>query len=294
MTFPDQSHINRVRDALHQRAGNGASVMIGSGFSKNAEKISLDAIEMPGWQDLVDYFHSTLYPQDSSRRSGNNQRPATDNVRIAQEYEAAFGRGALHDALRRLVPDAEYSPGGKHRRLMQLPWRDIYTTNWDTLLERAQGQVPERNYSAVISVGEIPMASRPRIVKLHGSFPAQFPLIVTEEDYRTYPTKFAPFVNTVQQSMMEIGISPNWLLWRRPKFPELVGVGQGQPGGISSQNLPGGMVRALTTPAAYVGKQQCSSDRPSATSKIRSMARHTMPSIRDRVAAANARAWPSL
>ena len=43
MTFPDQSHINRVRDALHQRAGNGASVMIGSGFSKNAEKISLDA-----------------------------------------------------------------------------------------------------------------------------------------------------------------------------------------------------------------------------------------------------------
>ena len=221
MTFPDQSHINRVRDALHQRAGNGASVRIGSGFSKNAEKISLDAIEMPGWQDLVDYFHSTLYPQDSSRRSGNNQRPATDNVRIAQEYEAAFGRGALHDALRRLVPDAAYSPGDKHRRLMQLPWRDIYTTNWDTLLERAQGQVPERNYSAVISVGEIPMASRPRIVKLHGSFPAQFPLIVTEEDYRTYPTKFAPFVNTVQQSMMEsvfllIGFSgddPNFLNW---------------------------------------------------------------------------------
>ena len=65
------------------------------------------------------------------------------------------------------------------------------------------------------------MASRPRIVKLHGSLPAQFPLIVTEEDYRTYPTKFAPFVNTVQQAMMEtvfllIGFSgddPNFLNW---------------------------------------------------------------------------------
>ncbi len=65
------------------------------------------------------------------------------------------------------------------------------------------------------------MGKRPRIVKLHGSFPAQFPLIVTEEDYRTYPTKFAPFVNTVQQSMMEtvfllIGFSgddPNFLKW---------------------------------------------------------------------------------
>ena len=221
MTFPDQSHINRVRDALHQRAGNGASVMIGSGFSKNAVKISLDAKEMPGWQDLVDHFHGTLYPQDRTRRQGNNHRPAADNVRIAQEYEAAFGRGALHDALRHLVPDAEFSPGIKHRRLLQLPWRDIYTTNWDTLLERAQDQVSERNYSAVTSVGEIPMASRPRIVKLHGSLPAQFPLIVTEEDYRTYPTKFAPFVNTVQQSMMEtvfllIGFSgddPNFLNW---------------------------------------------------------------------------------
>ena len=37
MTFPDQSHINTVRDALHQRYGNGASVMVGSGFSMNAE-----------------------------------------------------------------------------------------------------------------------------------------------------------------------------------------------------------------------------------------------------------------
>ncbi len=68
---------------------------------------------------------------------------------------------------------------------------------------------------------EIPLANRPRIVKLHGSFPSHFPLIFTEEDYRTYPTEFAPFVNTVQQAMMEtvfclIGFSgddPNFLQW---------------------------------------------------------------------------------
>ena len=65
------------------------------------------------------------------------------------------------------------------------------------------------------------MSRRPRLVKLHGSLPAQFPLIATEEDYRTYPIGFAPFVNTVQQSMMEtvfclIGFSgddPNFLSW---------------------------------------------------------------------------------
>ena len=221
MTFPDQSHISMVRDALHRRSGNGASVMVGSGFSRNADRIIRSAKEMPRWHDLVNHFYDALYPPGSATRDGTNHRPATDNVRIAQEYQAAFGRSALHDALRRLVPDTEHIPGPEHRRLLKLPWRDIYTTNWDTLLERAQSQVSEQHYSTATSVEEIPMARRPRIVKLHGSLPAQFPLIVTEEDYRTYPTKFAPFVNTVQQSMMEtvfllIGFSgddPNFLNW---------------------------------------------------------------------------------
>lgn len=68
---------------------------------------------------------------------------------------------------------------------------------------------------------EIPFATRPRIVKLHGSFPSIRPFIITEEDYRTYPRYFAPFVNLVQQSMMEtlfclVGFSgddPNFLYW---------------------------------------------------------------------------------
>lgn len=58
-------------------------------------------------------------------------------------------------------------------------------------------------------------------MKLHGSFPSHRPFIITEEDYRTYPVKFAPFVNMVQQSIMEtifclIGFSgedPNFLNW---------------------------------------------------------------------------------
>ena len=221
MTFPDQSHINRVRDALWQRSGNGASVMVGSGFSRNAERITRNAREMPTWQSLGERFYKALYPHEAAPAAEENPRPATDNLRIAQEYEAAFGRSSLHDECRRLVPDTDHIPSREHQRLLKLPWRDIYTTNWDTLLERAQRGVTEQRYNTVASVEEIPMAGRPRIVKLHGSLPAQFPLIVTEEDYRTYPTKFAPFVNTVQQSMMEtvfllIGFSgddPNFLNW---------------------------------------------------------------------------------
>ena len=215
MTFPDQNHINRVRDALHRRSGNGASVMIGSGFSRNAVPMCPGGSPLPTWLELASQLHSELYPHQEAPRTPEGA------PRIAQEYEAAFGRGALHDRLQRLVRDRNYGPGSAHTRLLKLPWDDIYTTNWDTLLERASETVVEQSYGVVSKIGQIPMATRPRIVKLHGSFPAQFPLIVTEEDYRTYPTKFAPFVNTVQQAMMEtvfclIGFSgddPNFLSW---------------------------------------------------------------------------------
>jgi hypothetical protein len=58
-------------------------------------------------------------------------------------------------------------------------------------------------------------------VKLHGSFPSERPFIITEEDYRRYPHDYAPFVNTVQQALLEntfclIGFSgddPNFLQW---------------------------------------------------------------------------------
>lgn len=45
-------------------------------------------------------------------------------------------------------------------------------------------------------------------MKLHGSFPAHSPFIFTEEDYRTYPRKFAPFVNGTYSTSM----ATEWLL----------------------------------------------------------------------------------
>ncbi len=216
MPVPDQSHINQVRDALWQRSGGGASVMVGSGFSRSALNIRPDAKALPTWDELAREMLHKLYPQEPGETSAPD-----DPLRLAQEYEAAFGRGELHRFLQQLVRDDDFKPGNTHTRLLRLPWRDVFTTNWDTLLERTRTSVAERAYSVVRTMDEIPLASRPRIVKLHGSFPASFPLIFTEEDYRTYPTKFAPFVNTVQQAMMEsvfclIGFSgndPNFLQW---------------------------------------------------------------------------------
>ena len=216
--FPDQLHINHVRDALWRRPGQ-ASVMIGSGFSRNARKNRPDAPDIPLWWDLADALARSL---STSRDQGAREIQALD---LAQEYERAFGRARLHQFLIESVRDDDFSPGKLHRRLLKLPWRDVFTTNWDTLLERCL-PVPEQAYSVVTSADHLPVGAPPRIAKLHGSLPGTFPLIVTSQDYETYPEQFAPFVNTVQQAMMETvflllgfsGDDPNfrrWLGWVR-------------------------------------------------------------------------------
>ena len=114
-------------------------------------------------------------------------------------------------------------PGDLHHRLLALPWADVFTTNWDTLLERTRDLTVSPTYEVVRAVDELPLASRPRIVKLHGSLPAHFPLVATAQDYEDYPHKFAPFVNTARQALMETvflllgfsGDDPNFLCWTK-------------------------------------------------------------------------------
>ena len=222
--FQDQSHIDRVRDALWMNYGNGASVMVGSGFSRNALKVRPGADDPPMLPNVAIELYRRLYPKtgEAGCKANVPETILADRIpSLAQEYEAAFGRADLHQLLQKLIRNDDLKPGEAHSRLLQLPWRDVFTTNWDTLLERTRPYIVARAYNVVRDMDEIPLANKPRIVKLHGSLPAQFPLIFTEEDYRTYPTKFAPFVNTVQQAMMEtvfclIGFSgndPNFLNW---------------------------------------------------------------------------------
>ena len=222
--IPDQSHINRLRDTLWKRPGSGVSVMVGSGFSRSAEKIRFDADDIPMWWDIANEMHRSLDPEGVNEYRQGAKAPtltADSALRFGEEYRTVFGRSKLHELLEQLVRDEEFSPGETHLRLLSLPWRDVFTTNWDTLLERASSNIAAPAYSVVQNMEQLPLMSQPRIVKLHGSLPAQFPLIFTEEDYRTYPIQFAPYVNTVQQAMMEslfllIGFSgddPNFLKW---------------------------------------------------------------------------------
>ena len=192
-----------------------ATIMIGAGFSRNATKNSTTKKEFPTWDDLGDIFLKKLYGHSPKDEKYLNV------LKLANEIEATFGRNTLEDLLKTEIPDKEYQPSLLHERVLQLPWNDVFTTNFDTLLERAAEKIVQQRYEPVINKEDLILSTKPRIIKLHGSFPSERPLIITEEDYRQYPIRFAPFVNTVQQSLIEntlclVGFSgddPNFLKW---------------------------------------------------------------------------------
>lgn len=215
ISLPDYPALQQLARALWRDGSvRGASILVGAGLSKNAQCAGNDTPEPPLWWELLDGMIGRLYPHDKNRAP-------RDPLRVAEEYRTYFGQVGLDDFIRTRFPDRSWSPGPLHTDLLELPWMDVLTTNWDTLLERASQDVVEYAYEVVRAEADLTHARSPRIVKLHGSIGDSRPLIFAEEDYRTYPTKYAAFVNLARQVFIEnelclVGFSgddPNFLQW---------------------------------------------------------------------------------
>lgn len=211
--LPDFPSLELFRDALWgQGEVRGAAVMVGAGFSRCSIRVSQATPYPPLWSTFEKAMLARLYP---------GAQGGSDPLKLAEEYKASFGAHALDSLIRNLVADEQWLPSELHSRLLGLPWADVLTTNWDTLLERTTLANPDRTYDVVRSVLDIPRTRSPRIVKLHGSLPSQLPFIFTAEDFRTYPRNFPAFINLAQQVLLEnelclIGFSgddPNFLQW---------------------------------------------------------------------------------
>ena len=209
--------MNYIREIAEALSEKHAVLMVGAGFSKNAEKISITDKKFLEWNELSDLFYETVYGKDEGVGKQYNS-----SLRLAQEVEITLGRPKLEKIIKEAVPDLEYAPSEIYIKLMEMPWKDVFTTNYDTLLERAADKVTNRKYNVVICQEDLVNSNdAPRILKLHGSFHSYRPFIITEEDYRTYPYKFAAMVNTVQQALLEnvfcmLGFScedPNFINW---------------------------------------------------------------------------------
>ncbi|WP_108823554.1 SIR2 family protein [Dysgonomonas sp. Marseille-P4361] len=219
--------VSSLNDISHKLWNGRASVMIGAGFSKNAKNLTEKHIQYPSWNELGTTFFQHIHNRPID--------PLKDGcyinvLKLAEEFETEFSSLKLKELLETEIPDKSFEPSNLHYKLLELPWVDIFTTNYDTLLERASAK--DNKYDLVTNQVALTQAKRPRIIKLHGTFPiSEEPLIITEEHYRTYPQNYAPFINTVQQSLLEntlclIGFSGDdpyfnsWVGWIRDNLGE--------------------------------------------------------------------------
>jgi hypothetical protein len=210
--LPDKTLLKKLAAALWQEDNSyhGAAVMVGAGFSRSAAVTGESNKKLPLWHDLSKVLNDEL-------GAGNNSDP----LRQAEEYCAFFGKQALHDLVKKEINDSAWTAGELHKSLLELPWSEVLTTNWDTLLERASKEIHHPVYSVVSRQEDLASARAPRIVKLHGTVNVTENLIFTQEDYRQYPQRHAAFVNFARQVFIEnelclLGFSgddPNFLQW---------------------------------------------------------------------------------
>lgn len=212
----DYPAIKKLAEALwHQDAKrHGAAIMIGAGFSRCSSKHADGTKKLPVWKDFAKRLASEIDVE-------NKDLVFSDPLRLAEVYRAYFGQAALNDLIRSEIHDEAWQPGPLHANLLSLPWSEVMTTNWDTLLERAAQNVHTPVYGVVSKQPDLSCVRSPRIVKLHGSIGVTDQFIVAQEDYRKYPQEFAAFVNFARQAFIEnelclLGFSgddPNFLQW---------------------------------------------------------------------------------
>lgn len=207
----DYTKLKKLASSLWQQDNSyhGAAIMIGAGFSRSAATTGDRSKKLPLWFNFSELLIKELGSSNS------------DPLRLAEEYNAYFGKQALHDLIKREINDSAWMPGELHKSLLELPWSEVLTTNWDTLLERASEDIHQPVYSIVSKQEDLSSARSPRIVKLHGTIDVTKDLIFTQEDYRKYPQQYAAFVNFSRQVFIEnelclLGFSgddPNFLQW---------------------------------------------------------------------------------
>ncbi len=151
--IPDFPSLQQLSRSLWRRhtEGRGAAVLVGAGFSRNAELAAMNTPPPPTWPVLHERMAALLYP------NAPEDAPA-DSLRLAEEYRAYFGQASLDEFIHSNIRDDSWYRSAVHAQLLKLPWSDVLTTNWDTLLERASRKIVSPAYQLVRSSNDLARA----------------------------------------------------------------------------------------------------------------------------------------
>lgn len=178
LDFVDAQGRASLRELGGELARGRVVLFAGAGLSMNALRKDGGRERLPGWWALVEKLRNGLEADLAQEQ---------DALRIADYFRAARGRNALVSAVMGAIPDADYVPGPIHNRVVELSFREIITTNFDTLLERA--------FEAAHIVPQVVVEGRdltrtrqpPRIIKMNGCLTRNpDDIVISGDDFLAY------------------------------------------------------------------------------------------------------------
>lgn len=164
--------------------------VLGAGMSMNA-KLPPGA-KMPLWPDLGTALAAEMAAYSSAG--------ALDSI---SAYQHEYGRAKLIERLTQLLLIREAEPGETHRAFCSIPFDIVCTTNFDFLLERQYDAIPRYVYPVIdeeqLSINGVHAGTQ--LLKLHGDLRHPSRLVVTEEDYDGFLSRY-PLIATYLANLL--------------------------------------------------------------------------------------------
>ncbi|WP_426271682.1 SIR2 family NAD-dependent protein deacylase [Dyella kyungheensis] len=164
--------------------------VIGAGMSLNAKLPTGKSI--PLWAKLGESLGEDL--ADFS---------PTGTLDAISAFQHEFGRSKLIERLIEILHVKDAQPGRAHDAFCAIPFDIACTTNFDFLLERQYERAPGYVYTVVdeeqLSVNGAPAGTL--LLKLHGDLRHPSRLVVTEEDYDAFLTRY-PLIATYLANLL--------------------------------------------------------------------------------------------
>lgn len=206
LDFVDETGRKALLHIGHELANGNVVLFAGAGLSFNAPSKDGGVNRMPGWHKMAEELLKQL-------ETGIKDK--WDVLKVADYYETTFGRNALVDKVMEAVRDEQHVPGRVHQCLAQLNFREIITTNYDTLIERAFRSLYVTPQVIVEGHDLVRRRQPPRIIKMNGCFernPSN--IIVTGADFLAHSERdplIEVFVTKsfVESQVLFIGFSLN-------------------------------------------------------------------------------------
>lgn len=148
-----------------------ASIFIGSGLSREAN--------YAGWSDIL---------KDCAAEIGLNVNSEKDLITLAEYYINSRQRTKINDTIKEFFNDEKGLPQDTHKIIASLPISSIWTTNYDSLIERALSS-SEKSFTVLTddkSYINIDSRAMVTIHKIHGTYSSPDKCIITRTDYERF------------------------------------------------------------------------------------------------------------